>query len=74
MAQIAYVTLEEAAELEGITYNAMQLREGRGSVDTKLVPQKSGGKPLVLVAVNSLSKMAQNAKAERDRQIGRAHV
>ena len=67
MAQIAYVTLEEAAELEGITYNAMQLREGRGSVDTKLVPQKSGGKPLVLVAVNSLSKMAQNAKAERDR-------
>lgn len=67
MAQTAYITLEEAAELEKISYDTMQKRCKRGNADTKIAPQDSGGRPLVLVAVNSLSKMAQNAKAERDR-------
>lgn len=67
MAQAAYITLEEAAELEKISYDTMKKRYQRGGVDTKLIPQDSGGRSLVLVAVNSLSRMAQNAKAERDR-------
>lgn len=67
MGQVEYITIEEAAELEGISYVAMRLRGNRGSVETKNIPREMGGKPLALVAVNSLSKMAQNAKAERDR-------
>ena len=67
MAQAAYITLEEAAELEKMSYDTMQKRCKRGNADTKIIPQESGGRSLVLVAVNSLSKMAQNTKAERDR-------
>lgn len=51
MAQAAYITLEEAAELEKISYDTMQKRCKRGNADTKIIPQESGGRPLVLVAV-----------------------
>ncbi len=37
MAQVAYITLEEAAELEKISYETMKKRYQRGGVDTKLI-------------------------------------
>lgn len=69
MAQVAYVTLEEAAALEGIPYKTIQKRANRNPEDmgVKRVKREEGGKELTLVSVNSLSKQARNAWKERER-------
>lgn len=65
----AYVTLEEAAELEGIKYNTMVKRLSRKQDDfeTKTEKSETGGRDVVLVAVSSLSKQARNAWKEREK-------
>ncbi|RKJ69805.1 transposase, partial [Anaerotruncus sp. 1XD22-93] len=69
MGNTVYVTLNEAAELEGITYNAMKLRNFHDNGKIKKIQQKreNGGRDITLVAVNSLSKQARNAWRERER-------
>ena len=64
-----YVTLTEAAELEGLKYDAIKkrvLRKPDGFM-TKIVKQESGGRDIVLVAVSSLSKQARAAWKEREK-------
>ena len=58
-----YVTLIEAAELEGVKYKTMAQRLSRNpdKFDTKTEKSETGGKDAVLVAVASLSKKARNA-------------
>ena len=62
-----YVTLIEAAELEGVKYKTMAQRLSRNpdKFDTKTEKSETGGKDAVLVAVASLSKKARNAWKER---------
>lgn len=62
-----YVTLIEAAELEGVKYNTMVKRITRNpdKFDTMTEKSENGGKDAVLVAVASLSKKARNAWKER---------
>lgn len=57
-----YVTLDEAARLEGIQYKTFAKRLDRGK-DYKIKTEKSevGGKDRVLIAISSLSSKAQNA-------------
>ena len=64
-----YVTLAEAAELEGIKRNSMQVRVARdkSAFITKEEKSKDGGKDIVYVAVSSLSKPARNAWKEREK-------
>ena len=66
---VTYVTLAEAAELEGIKRNSMQVRVARdkSAFITKEEKSKDGGKDIVYVAVSSLSKPARNAWKERDK-------
>ena len=58
-----YVTLEEAAGLEGITYYALQMKRNRNPEAFKIKTErpKSGGKERVLVSITSLSSKAQKA-------------
>ena len=58
-----YVTLIEAAELEGVKYKTMAQRLSRNpdKFDTMTEKLENGGKDAVLVAVASLSKKARNA-------------
>lgn len=65
----SYVTLNEAAELEGIKYNTMvqRLTRNRSNFDTKTEQSEAGGKDTVLVAVTSLSKQAQQTWKEREK-------
>lgn len=65
----SYVTLAEAAELEGVKYNTMVRRVIRKeqSFPTKTQKSETGGKDVVLVAVSSLSKQARNAWKEREK-------
>ena len=65
----AYVTLEEAAELEGVKYNTMVKRLSRkqDNFETKTEKSETGGRDVVLVAVSSLSKQARNAWKEREK-------
>lgn len=60
MAEV-YVTLGEAAELEGVKYKTMAQRLSRKkeSFVTKTEKSETGGKDVVLVAVSSLSKQAR---------------
>lgn len=69
MAGLAYVSLEEAAELEGISYETMKKRAQRSSdkMGVKKASRDSGGKEMTLVAVNSLSKLGQNRWKEREK-------
>lgn len=69
MAELAYVSLEEAAELEGIPYKTIQQRARRSpeSYRVKKVQRDTGGKELTLVAVSSLSKLGQNRWKEREK-------
>lgn len=62
-----YVTLIEAAELEGVKYKTMAQRLSRNpdKFDTMTEKSENGGKDAVLVAVASLSKKARNAWKER---------
>ena len=64
-----YVTLTEAAELEGIKSKTMARRTQRyrESFVTKTEKSGTGGKDIVYVAVSSLSKPARNAWKEREK-------
>lgn len=64
-----YVTLTEAAELEGIKYKTMAQRLARkqSSFQCKNLKSENGGKDIVLVAVSSLSKQARAAWKEREK-------
>ena len=55
-----YVTLVEAAELEGVKYKTMAQRLSRNpdKFDTMTEKSETGGKDAVLVAVASLSKLS----------------
>lgn len=57
MAEV-YVTLSEAAELEGVQYQTMARRTQRNKKNfvTKTEKSETGGRDVVLVAVSSLSK------------------
>lgn len=68
-----YITLEQAAELEGIQYKtlAQRLRRNPESYDTITSSRPGGGKDQVLIAVTSLTAKARKAyeagrKAETD--------
>ena len=65
----SYVTLGEAAELEGVKYKTMAQRLSRkkDTFETKTEKSETGGKDVVLVAVSSLSKQARNAWKEREK-------
>lgn len=65
----AYVTLNEAAELEGVGYETMKKRAQRcpDKYRIKSDQRAGGGKELVMVAVKSLSRKARDAYAERER-------
>lgn len=64
-----YVTLNEAAELEGVKYDAFQksIVRNRDKYEIKTVANSNGGRAVVLVAVSSLSKSARNAWREREK-------
>ena len=65
----AYVTLGEAAELEGVGYDTFQkkVRRNPEKYSAKLDQRDVGGRELVFVRVDSLSKKARDAYAERER-------
>lgn len=56
-----YISIEEAARLEGINYEAFKKRIQRNPNEykTKTVPPENGGKDRLYVAVESLSKKAR---------------
>ena len=65
MAEI-FVTLEEAAELEGISYKGMTSRIQRNPTSFKTKNEaRDGGKDRVLVALSSLSKKARRGHKEK---------
>lgn len=68
MQAAAYITLDEAAELEGIEYFTLYRRIERNKKKYSIQTKKSdtGGRDIVLVSVNSLSKMAQAAFERRE--------
>ena len=68
-----YITLKEAAELEGISYNGMALRlnRNRRTFKTKMQPQEDGGKEQVLVSVASLTTKARKAHKAKQKIDGR---
>lgn len=60
----AYVTLDEAARLEGIKYNSIVqkvIRNKDGKIATKSEKSEAGGKDRVLISVDSLSRKAQES-------------
>lgn len=65
----AYVTLSEAAELEGIGYDTIQKRVKRTPEKFQIImkQRENGGKELVMVAVSSLSKKARTAWKEKEK-------
>ena len=65
----AYVTLREAAELEGVQYYTFhkKIKRNPEKYDIKLDQRDGGGRELVFVRVASLSKKARDAYAERER-------
>ena len=69
MATEVYVTLEEAAELEGIAYVSMQTKIYRNDLGFKTKKEKSvtGGKDKIMVALSSLSKKARMTWKEREK-------
>ena len=64
-----YVSLGEAAELEGVKYNTMirRMTRNNGGYVTRTEKSGTGGRDAVLVAVSSLSKQARNAWKEREK-------
>lgn len=65
----AYVTLNEAAELEGIQYKTLSKRIDRNPEKFIITKQQrdGGGKELTMVAVSSLSKRARASWKEREK-------
>jgi hypothetical protein len=68
-----YVTLEEAAAFEGITYDTMQKRIKRSPMafKTKSQPRDCGGKEHIMVSVASLSAKAKKAHKAAQKIDGR---
>lgn len=68
-----YITLEEAAELEGIAYATLQKRVKRNpsAFRTKTQPRPGGGKEQVLVSVSSLSAKARKQHKAAQKVDGR---
>lgn len=64
-----FVTLEEAAELEGVKYNTLVQKIKRNITQYEIRSEKvsAGGKDRKLVALTSLSKSARNAYKERQK-------
>lgn len=64
-----YVTLAEAAELEGIKYKTMAQRIARNpdAFSTRTAKAGAGGRDIVSIALASLSKQARNVWKERER-------
>ena len=58
-----FITMKEAAELEGVKYNTLVQRINRNSSQykTRTQPQEGGGKVQVLIAVSSLSPKGRKA-------------
>ena len=71
-----YITLEEAAELEGIAYATLQKRVKRNpsAFRTKTQPRPGGGKEQVLVSVSSLSAKARKQHKAAQKVDGRDAV
>lgn len=65
----AFVTLGEAAELEGIGYDTMQkkVRRTPEKFNVTMEQRESGGREQVMVAVSSLSRKARAAWEEKER-------
>jgi len=65
----AYVTLNEAAELEGVGYYTFQKKVKRNPEKYHITmdQREGGGREMVFVAVGSLSRKARDAYAERER-------
>lgn len=54
-----FLTLDEAATLEGISYEAIKKRISRKNIRTKTEPNPNGGKERVLIALAALSTQAR---------------
>ena len=55
-----YLTLEETAQLEEISYEALKKRVQRGSgLKVKIEPNENGGKDRILISLESLSQKAK---------------
>lgn len=63
----AFVTLEEAATLEGVKYNSMVQKIKRYPADFKIQKEHITNGKRVFVSVSSLSKSARNAWREREK-------
>ena len=68
-----FITLEEAAAFEGVTYDTMKKRIQRNSsaFRTKTQPREGGGKEQVMVSVASLSSKARKAHKAAQKVDGR---
>lgn len=68
-----YITLEEAAELEGVKYKtiAQRIRRNPTAFQTKTEPRTVGGKKQVLVSVSSLSAKARKQHKAAQKVDGR---
>jgi hypothetical protein len=68
-----FITLEEAAAFEGVTYDTMKKRIQRNSSAfiTKTQPREGGGKEQVMVSVASLSSKARKAHKAAQKVDGR---
>lgn len=69
MAEAAYVTLEEAAELENVKYNTLVQRIKRDDgcrYEIQTERNRTGGRDIVLVSVNSLSRAGRLAWKKRE--------
>lgn len=68
-----YITLEEAAELEGVKYKTLAQRIARNpsAFKTKSQPREGGGKEQVLVSVASLTTKARKAHKAAQKVDGR---
>lgn len=67
-----FVTLEEAAELEGLSYEAMKKRVQRNQDSYRTITEaRDGGKDRVLVDLSSLSKKARRGHKEKMNVNGR---
>lgn len=64
-----YVTLDEAAELEGIKYNTLVQKLKRNPEKYLITKEQreKGGRELTMVAVSSLTKKARSAWREREK-------
>lgn len=65
----SYITLGEAAALEGIRYDTMRLRISRKPEKFTVTKEQreTGGKEMTMVAVSSLSKKARASWKEREK-------